>query len=36
MFVDSYNVPIGNVKKLALDFLIKKSIDFIMKTYDFT
>ena len=32
MFVDFYNVPIGNVKKLVLNFLINKSIYFIMKT----
>ena len=31
-----YNLPIGNVKKIAPKFLIKKSIWFIIKTCNFT
>ena len=31
-----YNIPIGNDKKLVLNFLIKKSMCFIMKTSNFT
>ena len=31
-----YNLPIGNVKKIAPNFLIKKSIWFIIKTCNFT
>ena len=33
---DLYNIPIGNVKKLVLNFLIKKCMCFIMKTSNFT
>ena len=33
---DLYNIPIGNVKKLVLNFLIKKSMYFIVKTYNYT
>ena len=33
---DLYNIPIGNDKKLVLNFLIKKSMCFIMKTSNFT
>ena len=30
------NIPIGNIKKLVPNFLIKKTVWFIMKTYNFT
>ena len=30
---DFYNIPIGNVKKLVPNFLIKISLCFIMKLY---
>ena len=33
---DLYNIPIGNVKKLVPNFFMKKSVCFIMKTYNFT
>ena len=33
---DFYNIPIGNVKKWRLSFLIKKNICFIMRTYNST
>ena len=33
---DLYNIPIGNVKKVVSNFLIKKSMYFIMRTYNFT
>ena len=33
---DLYNIPIGNVKKLVLTFLIKKKKFFITKTCNFT
>ena len=33
---DLYNIPIGNVKKLVPNFLIKKSRCLIMRTYNFT
>ena len=32
---DLYNIPIGNVKKLVPNFLIKKSTCFIMRTHNF-
>ena len=32
---DFYNVLIGNVKKLVSKFLVKKSMCFILKTYNF-
>ena len=33
---DLYNIPSGNVKTLVPNFLIKKSMYFIMKTCNFT
>ena len=33
---DRYNIPIGNVKKLVPNFLIKKNMWFIMRIYNFT
>ena len=33
---DLYNIPTGNFKKLVPNFLIRKSMCFIMKTYNFT
>ena len=33
---DLCNIPIGNIKKLMPNFLIKKSMCFIMRTYNFT
>ena len=32
---DSFNVLIGNVKNLVSKFLVKKSMCFILKTYNF-
>ena len=34
--VDLHNIPIGNIKKLVPNFLIKKSMWFIMKIQNFT
>ena len=33
---DLHNIRIGNVKKLVPNFLIKKDVWFIMRTYKFT
>ena len=33
---DFYNIPIGNVKKLVPNILVKKNMCLIMKTYNFT
>ena len=33
---DLYNIPIGNIKKLMPNFLIKRSMCFIRRTYNFT
>ena len=34
MIADFYNIPIGNAKKLLPNFFMKKSMRFIMKTYN--
>ena len=33
---DLYNIPIGNVKKIVPNFFDKKSMCFIIRTYNFT
>ena len=33
---DFYNIPVDNIKKLVHNFLIKKSIWSIMRTYNLT
>ena len=35
LIADLYNIPVGIFKKCYLTFLIKKSMSFIMETYNF-
>ena len=36
MIADLYNIPIGTIEKLIPNFLMKKSMCFIMRPYNFT